>query len=64
MSAPAKPQPVTVIDSRVLYHLAPGTKITELSGRQFEVGARPGTLWHGSTFCTVEALELPVVVTQ
>jgi hypothetical protein len=62
MSAPAKPQAVLVLDDRVLWHLAPGTKITELSGREFTVGARPGSLWHGNTPCGIEALELPVEV--
>jgi hypothetical protein len=51
-----------VFSDLVLWHLAPGTKITELSGRVFTVGARPGSLWHGNTPCTVEALELPVEV--
>lgn len=64
MSTPAKPQATLVIDEADLMSLRPGTKITELSGREFIVGDRPGHLWHGSTFCTIEALEMPVVVTQ
>ena len=60
MSAPTRE--VTVIDDRVLWHLTPGTVITELSGRQFTVAATPGRLWHGNTPCGIEALELPVVV--
>jgi hypothetical protein len=62
MSAPTKPQSVLVFDDRVLWHLAQGTRITELSGRVFLVGSKPGHLWHGNTPCTVEALELPVEV--
>lgn len=64
MSAPAKPQPAMVFSDLVLWHLAPGTKITELSGRVFTVGARPGVLWHGNTPCTLAALELPVEVSR
>lgn len=64
MSAPTKPQPAMVFSDLVLWHLAPGTKIREVgtTGREFMVGARPGSLWHGNTPCTIEALELPVEV--
>ena len=55
---------VVVFDDRVLWHLAPGTRIREIGtlGRTFTVATRPGSLWLGLTPCTVEALELPVEI--
>lgn len=56
---------VVVYDDRVIWHLAPGTKVRELGrlGRQFIVDKKmPGKLWLGSTPCAVSDLEMPVEV--
>lgn len=52
-----------IFDDRVILKLRAGTRFVEISsGREFTVGARPGQLWHGTTPCGIECLDLPVQV--
>lgn len=54
---------VVIYDSRLLWHLAPNTRVRELdSGRDFTIGTAPGKLWHGNTPCTLAVLDMPVLV--
>lgn len=57
-------QPV-IFDLRAVAELPENTRIVEIcSGREFDIGSRPGILWHGTTRCTVHVLDLPVQVIQ
>jgi hypothetical protein len=58
----AKPCAI-IFDSNVLWHLAENTTFREISsGREFVVGARANVLWHGSTPCRIDVVEMPVEV--
>lgn len=60
---PIEPAEPVIFDSRILWHLAKGTRFVELdSGRVFTIGDRPGRLWRGNTPCTVDALDMPVQI--
>ncbi|BDB62392.1 hypothetical protein [Rhodococcus sp. RDE2] len=60
---PAEPVEPVIFDSRILWHLAKGTRFVELdSGRVFTVGDRPGRLWRGNTPCSVESIDMPVQI--
>ena len=67
MTTSDRPQFVLVVDDRILWHLASGTRIREIGarGRTFIADSRtPGRVWHGAHLCHIQAVEMPVEVTR
>ena len=67
MTTSDRPQFVLVVDDRILWHLASGTRIRGNAdrGRTFIADSRtPGRVWHGAHLCHIQAVEIPAEVTR
>ncbi|MCD2099605.1 hypothetical protein QNA24_30010 [Rhodococcus qingshengii] len=60
----SEPSSRVYYNTHALYQLPANTTMRELGvmGRTFITDKTPGRIWHGTTLCTVNALDMPVEV--